>query len=182
MQLEKLNFEETGLFSNLFLDYLSEQPKIRDFYRSFPRLEAFAEAIDQKGFNNENRPVLVDALNRQYEGLAVDEAVKANLELLKKDNTYTVTTGHQLNLCSGPLYFIYKIVTTINACKRLKDEYPDHNFVPVYWMATEDHDFAEINHFHLFGNKYQWETDQTGPVGRFQLNGVSKMLVTQPSR
>ena len=50
-----------------------------------------------------------------------------------------------MNLFTGPLYFLYKIISTINLCKELQKKYPENNFVPIYWMATEDHDFEEIN-------------------------------------
>ena len=79
----------------------------------------------------------------------ISEATYTNIELLKSEKTYTITTGHQLNLFTGPAYFLYKIASTINLCKQLKETYSEYNFVPVYWMATEDHDFEEINHFNL---------------------------------
>jgi uncharacterized protein YllA (UPF0747 family) len=56
-----------------------------------------------------------------------------------------------LNLFTGPLYFLYKIISTINLTKELKAKYPAYNFVPIYWMATEDHDFEEINYFNFKG-------------------------------
>ncbi|WP_416171478.1 bacillithiol biosynthesis protein BshC [Algoriphagus boritolerans] len=84
--------------------------------------------------------------------------------------TFTVTTGHQLNLFTGPLYFIYKIVSTINLAKNLQSAYPEYHFVPVYWMASEDHDFEEINNFKLDGKKYQWNSTQKGAVGEFLLD------------
>jgi uncharacterized protein YllA (UPF0747 family) len=75
-----------------------------------------------------------------------------NIEALNNSNTFTVTTGHQLNLFSGPLYFLYKIISTINLTTELKAKYPTYNFVPIYWMATEDHDFEEINYFNFKKN------------------------------
>ena len=77
-----------------------------------------------------------------------------------------------MNLFTGPLYFIYKIVSTINLCKQLKLQYPEHNFVPVYWMATEDHDFEEINHFKFRGKKIVWNKTSNGPVGRLSTEGL----------
>ena len=75
-----------------------------------------------------------------------------NIELLKKSNTYTVTTGHQLQIFGGPLFFIYKIASTIAYSQHLKERYPQDNFVPIFWMATEDHDFEEISSVNLFGS------------------------------
>ncbi len=106
----------------------------------------------------------------------------AQIEKLQESNTYTVTTGHQLNIFTGPLYFIYKIVSTINLAKQLKSQYPDQNFVPIYWMASEDHDFEEISHFLLFGKKYQWETSQTGAVGRMNPQELSAILEEMPEK
>ena len=71
-------------------------------------------------------------------------------------------------------------MTTINACRQLQEAYPENHFVPVYWMASEDHDFAEINHFYLFGQKYQWDSEQQGAVGRFHLDGIDKVLEALP--
>jgi uncharacterized protein YllA (UPF0747 family) len=94
---------------------------------------------------------------------------------LRDENTFTVTTGHQLNIYTGPLYVIYKLVSTINLARALKAAYPDQCFVPVYWMATEDHDFEEINHFFAFGTKYEWTTSQKGAVGRFHLSDFPRI-------
>ena len=87
-----------------------------------------------------------------------------------------VVTGHQLNLFTGPLYFLYKIISTINLTKTLKDKYCEFDFVPVYWMATEDHDFEEINYFNLFGKKVQWNRKDGGAVGMFDTEGLDKVF------
>src|SRR5699024_1121789 len=118
----------------------------------------------------------------QYKGLPIKAPVQENIESLKQANTFTVTTGHQLNIFTGPLYFIYKIITVINTSKVLAKEYPDCRFVPVYWMASEDHDFEEINHFNLFGKTYRWETSQKGPVGRFSTESIQAVLDDLPEK
>jgi bacillithiol biosynthesis cysteine-adding enzyme BshC len=90
--------------------------------------------------------------------------------------TYTITTGHQLNLFTGPLYFLYKIVSTINLSRQLKEAYPDKEFIPVYWMATEDHDFEEINYFNFRNKKIKWPRESAGPVGRLSTEGLDTVL------
>lgn len=182
MKLEKVELGETGNFSPIFLDYLKEEEKLKPFYTHPPRISSFKDAISSRSFKIEKRELLVESLKNQYEHLSIKQVVQNNIESLKNQNTFTITTGHQLNLFSGPLYFIFKIVTVINACKKLKTEYPDHHFVPVYWMATEDHDFEEINHFNLFGRHYQWNTDQKGPVGRFSTDTLHALIDTIPER
>ena len=92
-------------------------------------------------------------------------------KLLEK-NTFTITTGHQLNLLTGPLYFIYKIISVINLCENMQKNNPENNFVPVFWMASEDHDFAEINHFSFKDEKFLWPSKDNGVVGEFKLESI----------
>lgn len=182
MRLEKINLGETGNhFSPIFLDYIEGAEKLAPFYDHRPDTAAFKEAIGHKKFAKESRNLIADVLLTQYENRE-GEKVKANIEALRQEKTFTITTGHQLNIFTGPLYFIYKIVTVINACKVLQKQYPDFHFVPVYWMASEDHDFDEISHFTLFGNTHTWETNQKGPVGRFSTKDMAKLLESIPEK
>ncbi len=96
--------------------------------------------------------------------------------LLKSPNTFTITTGHQLNIFAGPLYFIYKIVTAIKLSRQLKEAFPDKNFVPVYWMASEDHDFAEINYTNIGGKKVHWWYEASGATGRINPDTMRQAL------
>ncbi|MDQ3535509.1 MAG: bacillithiol biosynthesis cysteine-adding enzyme BshC [Bacteroidota bacterium] len=182
MKIESVNLGETGTFSPIFLDYLKEEPSLKKFYNYPPSRENFKEIIDARSFPSNGRKILVDVLNRQYHSIKLSKAVKENIDALHDEKTFTITTGHQLNIFSGPLYFIYKIVTCILTAKVLKKEYPDYNFVPVYWMASEDHDFAEINHFTLFGKTYSWETDQSGAVGRYNPEAIKSILDALPEK
>ena len=127
-------------------------------------------------FNSERRAKLSDILLKQYLP-DVNPEVKANIEKLKSDNTYTVTTGQQIHPFLGPLYVLYKIWSTLDAAKNLNSLYPDKNFIPVFWMATEDHDFDEIKSIHAFGEKYVWEAgNQGGPVGQLSLEDLQPIL------
>ncbi len=120
--------------------------------------------------------MLVAALQAQYKDLNTSDKVVQNLNALSLENTFTVTTGHQLCLMTGPLYFIYKILHVIKLAEELKQVFPAQNFVPVYWMASEDHDFEEIKSFLLFGQKWTWESTQKGAVGRFQTDELAPLL------
>jgi bacillithiol biosynthesis cysteine-adding enzyme BshC len=115
-------------------------------------------------------------LKIQNNSLPLSKSSKENIDLLKLDNTFSVTTGHQLCMFTGPLYFIYKIISTINLCEQLTAKYPSNNFVPICWMATEDHDFKEVNHIHLFGKKIEWDSQQTGAVGKMNLDGFESLI------
>src|SRR5690606_2376661 len=182
MLLKTIPLAETKAFSSFFLDYIAQKKSLRPFYHHFPVPANFKHQIEEKAgsFPQSHRDVLTAVLKAQYEDLKLTEAVSANLDRLSGSETFTVTTGHQLNIFTGPLYFIYKIVTVINACKHLKALYPKHDFVPVYWMASEDHDYDEIKYFRLYGKKYVWETTQTGAVGRFNTKGFDRLLEEIP--
>ncbi|NVO86387.1 bacillithiol biosynthesis cysteine-adding enzyme BshC [Hymenobacter terrestris] len=183
MTVTTLPYAETGAFSSLLVDYLARKEALQPFYHRFPELSAFENQIKEKqaAYSSEARQRLTATLQQQYAGLPeAPAAVQANLALLEKDTTFTVTTGHQLNLFTGPLYFIYKIVSAIKLAQQLKEAYPQYDFVPVYWLATEDHDFAEINNFSLFGKTYEWNAAETGqPVGRMNLNGLTEQVLDQ---
>ena len=114
-------------------------------------------------------------LKDQYRNLAVTEATTENINSLENEETFTITTGHQLNLFTGPLYFLYKIISTINLTETLTEQFPNQRFVPVFWMATEDHDFEEINYFNFKEEKVTWDRPNGGAVGRFSLEGLQEV-------
>ena len=178
MPTDCISYQKSGYFSKLIVDYLEEKLELQNTYNRFPRIENFKDQINEKeaNYSYQNRSVLVTALKKQYHNIEVSDATKTNIELLNETNTFTVTTGHQLNLFTGPLYFLYKIVSTITLCKDLKQQYPEKNFVPIYWMATEDHDFDEINFFNFKNKKIKWKTESNGPVGRLATNGLQDVL------
>jgi bacillithiol biosynthesis cysteine-adding enzyme BshC len=182
MKHSHISFEQSHAFNQFFLDYINGKDSLKPFYSAIPKIENFKQQIEVKGksFSKDSRSKLADVLTQQYQGLTISESVKNNLTALRDTKTFTVITGHQLNIFTGPLYFIYKIATVVNACKKLKATYPDYNFVPVYWMASEDHDFEEISYFKLYGKKYTWKTSQTGAVGRFSLDGLKDLLAEVP--
>ena len=175
MPTDCISYQTSGYFSKLMQDYLDQKSEIKPLYNHFPTMENFEKQIIEKqsNFDNANRVPLVETLKKQYQNIEISDATKQNIELLSHECTFTITTGHQLNLFSGPLYFLYKIISTINLTKELKSKYPAHNFVPIYWMATEDHDFEEINYFNFKGKKFRWNTESSGPVGRLSTEGLA---------
>lgn len=175
-----LPFRSTGFFSDLISDYIEEKQNLKPFYNRFPSIEAFKSQIEEKSksFNSGNRNALVEVLNAQYIDLVTSEATQQHIDLLQEGSTFTVTTGHQLNLFTGPLYFLYKIVSTINLAKQLKENYPDSSFVPVYWMASEDHDFEEINFFNFKQKKLKWKKEAEGAVGHLSTSGLEEVAKT----
>ena len=177
MPSDCISYQNSGYFTKLITDYLNKKPELQSLYHRFPTIDNFLPQIEEKtrNFPDENRAVLVESLLQQNKNFTLSESTLHNVELLKQTNTFTITTGHQLNLFTGPLYFLYKIVSTINLTKQLKANYPSFNFVPIYWMATEDHDFDEINHFTFKTTKVKWNKDSKGPVGRLSTQGLEEV-------
>ena len=182
MQHHKVPFKDTHIFSPFFLDYIHQKDSLSKFYNRFPTLSSFKDQITEKkkSFSPSARKTLQHVLNEQYKDLTISDFVSNNIKSITDEKTFTITTGHQLNIFTGPLYFIYKIASVINASRQLKKAYPEFNFVPVYWMASEDHDFEEISYFKLYGKKYTWQTKQTGAVGKFDPKGLESLLKELP--
>ena len=157
--MEKMHysFDETNSSSALVRGLINEQKNLEQLTNKFFSVEALLAQCNRKLFTNTQRQVLVSALKAQNKDVELSALTTNNIHQLLDDNTYTITTGHQLNMASGPLYTLYKIIEVINWCEKLNEIESGKNFVPVFWMATEDHDFEEINHINLFGSKIGWQ-------------------------
>ena len=181
MPTDCLTYQNSGYFLPLMNDYLDQKSNISDLYNHFPTIENFKKQIVEKSaeFNvigNSKRKILTEVLTDQYSKIVASDLTQQNIQLLKKNTTFTITTGHQLNLFTGPLYFLYKIISAINLTTDLKTNYPAYDFVPIYWMATEDHDFEEINYFNFKGKKFRWHKASFGPVGRLSTSGLNEVF------
>jgi bacillithiol synthase len=179
MNNTKFAFADTRQFAQIFIDYCCQKKELSPFYGYFPSLDNFEKQIALKqDFPPAHRQTLHQALHKQYGH--IQRKPQIALDLLPQSNTFTLTAGHQLNIFTGPLYFHFKIMTVINAAKQLRVKYPQYNFIPVYWMASEDHDFEEISYFQLFWKKYTWQTEQKGAVGRFNPNALTEVIAQTP--
>ena len=178
LHIEQVGLKQSAQFGNLFLDYISGEEKLRNLYTYLPEINAFDQVLSDRKKIKINRSLLIERLLVQYKDIELTESFLQQIYSLGKDNTFTITTGHQLCLGTGPLYLILKTLTCIKMVERLKEKNPADHFVPVFWLASEDHDVEEINHFYVFGKKYTWETDQKGAVGRFHTEGIIELLDT----
>jgi bacillithiol biosynthesis cysteine-adding enzyme BshC len=175
MKISSFSLFEQALLSPIVKDYLDGHAALNHLHNGIPSLGALEQSLHRRQKSAVNREALVEALTNQHSSIKSDSLSKS-INALKENYTFTITTGHQLCLATGPLYFIYKISSAIKLSRRLKSEFPQYNFTPIYWMASEDHDFEEINHAVLFNKRITWNTEQQGAVGRFNLNGVDAFL------
>ncbi len=176
MKVSKLNFNDIPHLSKTDKAYINSDTALRAFYKYDTSLEKFADVINNKNFSDKKRLSLYNELIKQYDEIDADDATINNIEKLKNRNCFTVVTAHQPCLFTGPLYFIYKIISTINLAEQLSAHYPEYQFVPIFWTGGEDHDFEEVNHLRLFGKKIVWDDFQGGPVGQYNIDSLRPVL------
>lgn len=181
-----VTYDKAG-FSKTFRAYIANSPGLKPLFNYYPQTSSFSNVLKNTVAIKTNKKLLVDVIKKQYTSLITNKTSDKNktvfraIESLLQPNTVTVCTGHQLCLFTGPLYFIYKIITTINLAAELKKNYPEYNIVPVYWMASEDHDFNEINHVNIFGKKIEWSREDaigktTHPAGKIQTQSLHDVI------
>ena len=169
-----LNYAATGSFSRIIIDYLAGEEKLQPFYTHPVSIDGSKAAIAARKAYGGNRKLLVDVLEKQYANTTLAPRQQSNIKKLSNTNCFTITTAHQPNIFTGHLYFVYKILHIIKIAEELTVAMPENNFVPVFYMGSEDADLEELGHIYLFGEKYAWKTGQTGAVGRMK---VDKALI-----
>lgn len=177
----RIPYSKTGYFSNLVKDYLADHPSLREFYAYRPDVEGLRQSIADRAKRPVNRKVLTEALKAQYTSVRPTTATEKNIEALASSQTFTITTAHQPNLFTGPLYFLYKILHVIRLADSCKTLFPDHDFVPVYYMGSEDADLDELGYFVVKGTRHTWHTQQTGAVGRMTVDDELIRLINELS-
>lgn len=168
-------------FSNSLLEAYYKGDKLRSLYTYTPDMKGIGEAIKGKSsFSQQKRNHLVQDLYRQYDeadiNLSKSRVVQENIDKLKESNTFTITTGQQIHLGLGPVYVLYKVFDAIALSSQLNKKFQNQKFVPIFWMASEDHDLEEIASISFFGNQVKWDTNQSGAVGRMNTKGVAELF------
>lgn len=168
----------TKRLQKLVVDYLATDPKTAPFYVHPLNLQGVANAIEARQQSAPvDRQLLVNVLTKRYQDVVLSETQARNLAWLAQENTLTITTAHQPNLFTGPLYFVYKILHAVKLARELSEVFGDFRFVPVYYMGSEDADLDEIGQVTVDGKVFKWATDQTGAVGRMKVdNGLVEIV------
>ncbi len=163
-------YQSTNSFSGLIYDYLTGEDALKQFYQHTPTIEGVKAAIAARKEFSTNRSLIHDVFTEAYQNAQPTGIQSVNISLLKDENTFTICTAHQPNIFTGYLYFIYKTAHVIAIAKKLKAEMPEYNFVPVFYIGSEDNDFDELSKFKLNGKSFQWNSDQNGAVGRMKVD------------
>lgn len=175
MRLHSIPYAHTHRFSPLVLDYLAGAKELHDLYSFDPSIQGSLKAANARKFPANNRQVICEVLRKQYSGIALHDNVTRNLASLADEDAHTVTTGHQLCLFTGPLYVPFKILNVVRIANRLTKE-RGKPAVPVFWMATEDHDRPEIDHAWINGEKIEWPGKINGAVGGLKLSTIEAVV------
>lgn len=153
--MKTLPYNNLPDFNNLFLDYIDDFEKVKLYYKYDYRDDnEFLNALIKKKNtylkdSEFNREELCKILTTQNKFFNSTEKTYENIELLKSSNTFAIVTGQQVGLMTGPLYTILKALNAIQLASKLNHKFKDYNFVPVFWLECEDHDFLEVNNINL---------------------------------
>ncbi|MER3523159.1 MAG: bacillithiol biosynthesis cysteine-adding enzyme BshC [Ignavibacteria bacterium] len=171
-----------GGFSQLFLDYVYNFDAVRQYFTHNFRGNAPYEAmIATAAARPLDRGTLTRVLREQNTVFGGTQPTFDNIALLQKPTTLAVVTGQQVGLFGGPLYTIFKTVTTIKLAERLKAKFPSYDVVPLFWLEGEDHDFLEMNNIALLDHENKPVTIEylhgetapernLGPIGELTFN------------
>jgi bacillithiol biosynthesis cysteine-adding enzyme BshC len=174
MEALRIPYSDARTIAPLVQAYLDGDPALREHYLNTPDNEGLRAAA-QRPFDATTRAVLVEVLRDQYAGLSDTQAVHANIERLARPDALTITTGHQLVLFGGPLYVPFKVLNVLRLARE-QSERLQRPVLPVFWMATEDHDRAEVDHTYFRGQPIHWPGAAGGAVGRLPLHGIEESV------
>jgi bacillithiol biosynthesis cysteine-adding enzyme BshC len=185
----RLDFSRVPRTTALFRDYINSYQKVADFYTANPRhLEERLDSNQVLGKRDFPRQHLAEILKGQNQRLGCGPKTLANIELLRQPDALVVITGQQVGLFTGSLYTIYKALTVVQLTRELSERYP-FRFLPLFWMASDDHDYAEVDHTALLDQanrlvnlRYEGHHRPGSPVGSLRLGSEIEPLVTQLDR
>jgi bacillithiol synthase len=176
MTITKAPFAQFPMLSKMDLAYAQLDSALTPFYTYKPTFESFKQVITDKSKDKIDREILVSTLEKQYVAFNTEGPISAQIKSLGLENTFTVTTAHQPSLLTGPLYFIYKIFSTIHLARKINAQYPDFHIVPIFVIGGEDHDFEEVNNIQIFNKKLVWANEEKGAVGMMKTTSLQTVL------
>jgi len=147
-----ISFNAIPHTTRIFSDFLSYSPAIRKFFPTQPDAEhiaAFAKSVPRDG---QRQALVADALEKQNRSWGASEATLRNIQRLR-EGAFAVVTGQQVGLFGGPLLALFKVASVIALAKQV--EALGVECVPVFWLASEDHDLAEVNQSLLLTHDFQ---------------------------
>jgi len=171
----RISVADLPSLSPLVRDYYFAYDEVREFFNGdFRDPAAFETQIGRLKSRDYSRERLAEILREQNQSCGCGSRTLENIEALAEDETCAVVTGQQVGLFSGPLYTIYKALTAIKLADSLSRR-TGVRVVPIFWLATDDHDFAEVNHVDLLdqaGQPRRISYEDSAPRERVPVGGL----------
>ena len=179
LRVETLSFERIPHQSRLFLDYLRDPVALREFYPSAVRFhhELQARAPEVLAAHQTDRQALCDALQDLNAAWGAGEETLKNIQLLRDPDCVAVVSGQQAGLFSGPLYTIYKALSAVKLAGCLSQR--NTKAVPVFWIATEDHDFPEVAKAEFIGRDCKLASVEVLPAVHREGQPVGRVILDE---
>ena len=179
--MPEFDLNTLGLLSQIVSDYVGLTfPEHLLGPGNKPHEVTFEHFADKQSFPIAQRELLVDCLSKDYDFIPLDEReenkVWKNIQALLSPDSFTVTTGQQIHIFLGPMYVPHKVFSMLKTVHNLNGKYHDKNIIPVFWMATEDHDLAEINHVTLWNKTFTWNAPEGGMVGELACESLASLV------
>lgn len=153
--------------SNLYRTYIANYDHVEKFYNApFRNIISQTDILDTVSRRHIDRSQIAAILEEQQIRFGTGKDAEAHALLLQHDSTFAVVTGQQVGILGGPLYTLYKIITVIKLADKLNNELPDYNFIPVFYLEAEDHDYDEISKISIIDAKNELQTFQYLPEGK----------------
>ena len=181
--VSRIALADTPLVGPLVRHYLEKKEDIKKYVQVENDIEAICDSISQRAAFSVDRALLNRVLVAQYDelrqaGEVISAEVSDRIDALSSEGVYTITTGHQLQIGGGPLFFMYKILSAIRLAEEVNERSGKLTAVPVFWLASEDHDIEEIRHLRCNQKIYSWETDWKGASGKLMCDGLPELFST----
>lgn len=183
-----IKFSDIPTFPKLFVDYIDNFENVKQFYeKEFRDESSLIRNIEAFNKSSEHREKLVNIIKNQTDWENISEKTKKNINSLLSENTFAIVTGQQLGILSGPLYTFYKLITAIKLAEQLNQKYSELNFVPIFWLEGDDHDFNEVNWIKILDNENKLtkiiyddgldaETNR-GPMGNYNFDLMIEQFI-----
>lgn len=181
MIIDTLPLSSFPLLSKVDRDLNRDDSPLDQFIKWKPELDEFEKIIQNRNLEV-NREKLHEVLSEQYRSMGNENKVRDQIDALLDARTFTVCTAHQPCLFTGPAFVLSKAISTIKLARLIQEALPAYRIVPCFVIGAEDHDVEELNHCFLFGKKITWETSQSGPLGRFDLDGIENCIIEAQSQ
>jgi bacillithiol biosynthesis cysteine-adding enzyme BshC len=185
-----IKFSSLKFYPKLFQDYVCNFDNLSLFFEyDFRSDKSFSNRISYlQNFSDYQRNAIADILIKQYENFSPSQKTLNNINKLRKLNSFAVITGQQIGVIGGPLYSLYKTIAAIKLATLLKEKFFSYNFLPVFWMPSDDSDLNEINlasvldkenrfqRIFLFNNEVDYDKQLVGDISIVDSNSFFAKL------